>query len=247
MSVKSRRNAKYTLAFLDLLRTPFSQWKAYSKGIIDHTGKTLRKADKSERDEWTRFHKMVATIKQVMNRGSVNAPALSKLHRSMKVIKEQYDVSTCDTELYKEFPMLSEMVSGDAGGSPENIASGTNSGAVVYPGAKTLKKKVKRKMNEVSNFKQFVEGLEADKIANELATQEQEAKLNEMFKFEFKSMGGNSVVVEATLSEVKSMDVSGKTTRDSVTLAGLSEAYKEGKDGIHSYLKESTNLVWKAI
>lgn len=45
---------------------------------------------------------------------------------------------------FKEFVKLNEeMVAGDAGGNPQNIASGTTSGAVVNKGPETLPKKRK--------------------------------------------------------------------------------------------------------
>lgn len=43
---------------------------------------------------------------------------------------------------FKEFVKLNEeMVAGDAGGNPHNIASGTTSGAVVNKGPETLQRK----------------------------------------------------------------------------------------------------------
>ena len=47
---------------------------------------------------------------------------------------------------FKEFIKLNEeMVAGDAGGNPQNIASGTTSGAVVNKGPETLPKKKRDK------------------------------------------------------------------------------------------------------
>lgn len=249
MSVKSRRNAKYTLAFLDLLRTPFSYWKAYSKGIIDKKGNVINKPMRPDED-WTRFHTLVAKVKNVMNQAALNSPELSKLHRTMKVIKEEYDVSLDDTEHSNEFPVLfsEEMVSGDAGGNPENIAAGTNSGAVVYKSPKTLgKTKRKKKMTEVMNFNQFVESIETARIEEEKSAQEQQEKMNEVFSFEFKAMGGNTLVVEATELELKSVKMTGHTTQKNVTVSGIEEALKGGQESVLAYIKEATNLVWKAI
>lgn len=42
---------------------------------------------------------------------------------------------------YKEF--VTEMIAGDAGGNPQNIASGTTSGDIVNKGPETLPKKRK--------------------------------------------------------------------------------------------------------
>ncbi|AYD80854.1 major capsid protein [Klebsiella phage KP179] len=47
---------------------------------------------------------------------------------------------------FKEFVKLNEeMVAGDTGGNPQNIASGTTSGAVVNKGPETLPKKKRDK------------------------------------------------------------------------------------------------------
>lgn len=142
-----------------------------------------------------------------------------------------------------------EMVSGDAGGNPDNIAAGKNSGAVVYPGPKTLnkKKKVKR-MTEVTRFKAFVENIHAEKQSKIEEATRQEVKANEVSKFSFKAFGSNSIVVEATETEVKFVDVTGKTSRDKIDVAALKEAYSElGRDGVLAYIKESTQLVWKSV
>lgn len=48
---------------------------------------------------------------------------------------EQDKESDMDTQIEEE------MVAGDAGGNPNNIASGKTSGAITSPGPKTLKKK----------------------------------------------------------------------------------------------------------
>lgn len=142
-----------------------------------------------------------------------------------------------------------EMVSGDAGGNADNIAAGKNSGAAVYPGPKTLnkKKKVKR-MTEVIRFKAFVEGCHAAK--KEKAEKEKQLKeqAEVVSKFSFKAFGSNSIVVEATETEVKSVDVAGKTSRDKIEVDALKEAYAElGRDGVLAYIKESTKLVWKSV
>ena len=144
---------------------------------------------------------------------------------------------------------ISEMVSGDAGGSPENIAAGKNSGAAVYPGPKTLNKKKKvKKMTEVIRFKAFVEGCHTAKKEKEQKEKELKEKAEEVSSFSFKAFGSNVVVVEATETEVKSVDVSGKTSRDKIELDALKEAYAElGRDGVLAYIKESTQLVWKAV
>lgn len=138
--------------------------------------------------------------------------------------------------------LISEMVSGDAGGNPDNIAAGKNSGAVVYPGPSSKKKKVKR-MNEVLGFKAFMEGCSMAKKDKEI-----KEAAEAVTSFSFKSFGANHIVVEATQTEIKSVEISGKTARNTVVEADLAEAYKEfGKDGVLSYVKEATKLVWKNV
>lgn len=142
-----------------------------------------------------------------------------------------------------------EMVSGDAGGNPENIAAGKNSGAAVYPGPKTLnkKKKVKR-MTEVIRFKAFVEGCHTAKKDKAEKEKKLKEKAEEITKFSFRAFGSNSIVVEATETEVKSVDVAGKTSRDKIEIAALKEAFAaQGKEGVLAYIKESTNLAWKSV
>ena len=143
--------------------------------------------------------------------------------------------------------LISEMVSGDAGGNPDNIAAGTNSGAAVYPGPGSKKKKVKR-MNEVLGFKAFMEGCSMAKKEKEKKDKEIKEAAEAVTSFSFKSFGANHIVVEATQTEIKSVEISGKTARDTVVEADLAEAYKEfGKEGVLSYVKEATKLVWKNV
>lgn len=142
-----------------------------------------------------------------------------------------------------------EMVSGDAGGNPENIAAGKNSGAAVYPGPKTLnkKKKVKR-MTEVIKFSAFMENMKADAIAKVEAEKQLKEQAAVVSKFAFKAFGANSVVVEATATEVKGIEMTGKTSRDSISEEALKEAFTiQGKEGVLAYIKEATKLAWKSV
>lgn len=142
-----------------------------------------------------------------------------------------------------------EMVSGDAGGNPDNIAAGKNSGAAVYPGPKTLnkKKKVKR-MTEVIKFSAFVESMKAEAAAAIEEAKQLEEQAAVVTKFAFKAFGGNGIVVEATATEIKGIELSGKTSRDSIKEVDLKEAFTvQGQEGVLAYIKEATNLAWKSI
>ena len=235
----------YTARFLNLLRKPFEEWGAFNKGIIDKTGKVVkRKTD----DDWTKFHQMVASVKKILNKGSSKAPQLAALYLSFKTLKEEYNLDVNVNDLCKEFPLFEDMVAGDAGGDPTNIASGKNSGAVVNKNPQTLGKKKRKKMNEVMTFCQFQTDIKETVIAKEVADKEQAEKMNEVHSFSFKAIGANSVVVEASEIEVKSVSINGHASSKSIVEAELVEAFKEhGKDGVLAYIKEVTNLVWKTI
>lgn len=245
MSIKRALDLAYSARFINLLRKPFEEWGAYNKGIINKKGRVIkRKRD----DDWTKFHQMVASIKTILNKGSSKAPQLASLYLAYKTIKEEYNLDLDEAELYDEFPLFEDMVAGDAGGNPSNIAAGTNSGSVVNKRPQTMgKTRKKKKMNEVISFGQFKTDIKEADIAKELAEKELAIKMNEVHSFSFKALGGNSVVVEATEIEVKSVSINGHTSQ-AIDEAKLVESYKDfGKEGVLEYIKASTNLVWRTI
>lgn len=144
--------------------------------------------------------------------------------------------------------MIKECVAGDAGGNPSSIAAGTNSGAVVSPGPKTLTKKKVKRMSEVLTLKQFVESCELEKKAKAKKEKEIKEDAEKITSFGFKAIGGNSIVVEANKTEIKSVEIGGKTSKEKLNEADIKAAYAEfGKDGVLTYIKEATTLVWKGV
>ncbi|MGL4521777.1 MAG: hypothetical protein ACRCWQ_04445 [Bacilli bacterium] len=244
---RRKTEAIYAFRMIDLLRKPFKEWEAFELGIIDDDGEVIKRpVTNKEKSKWSRFHTMTASVKKMLDRGPKRKSELNSLWLSYRTLREEYlreeDLSTIESE----FPMLVEMVSGDAGGNPDNIAAGKNSGAVVYPGPGGPKKKKVKKMTEMVDFKQFVESLEADKAEALRLAEEEKNKVVEPTSFSLKAIGANSVVVEAVGSDVTSVVLSGKTTHNSVTEAEIKEAFKElGQEGVLAYVKEATKLIWK--
>jgi hypothetical protein len=48
-----------------LLVTPFDQWEAYKKGIIDADGKVINQPTTGD-DDWTMLHRLVARLKKML-------------------------------------------------------------------------------------------------------------------------------------------------------------------------------------
>lgn len=247
--IKRTVDSVYAFRFLELLRKPFTQWSAYRKGIIDDKGHAVKtNLSSDEKREWTHFHKMTANIKRMLMKGPSKTSELTALYTAYRTMRESYDIGD-DTDILKEFPLL-EMVSGDAGGDSGNIASGQNSGAVVYPGPgklKSKKKKVKR-MSEVVGFKDFIKANKEAEIAEAARLQAEAEAAKQVKTFSFKSIGSNAVVVEANAGGVVSVDISGKTSNEKVDAQAVKEAYDlGGSDAVLAYVKEATDLVWKSV
>ncbi len=81
--------------FVKLLVTPFSSWPAYRHGIIDQSGrvvrkrKTLRRQD--ERDSWTLFDVLVANIKKMLARVPGLGGRLASIAAAAFLVKESDD------------------------------------------------------------------------------------------------------------------------------------------------------------
>lgn len=245
--IKRTTDAMYAYRFVKLLRMSFEEWDAFKRGIIDAAGKPIKsKLTDEDKSHWTKFHKLVADIKRMLNKGPSIATDLITLRLAYKTIHENYNLSGCDRVIEKEYPILLEMVSGDAGGDAEDIAAGKNSGAIVYPGPKTIKKKKVKRMNEMVDFKTFITEKQDEINLADIKAAELKEKAAEVKTMAFKAIGGNTLTVEATETEVQSVIIWGKTASTKLVEADIAEAYKElGRDGVLTYIKEATQLVWK--
>ena len=144
--------------FINLLRKDFRQWKAYTYGIIDAKGDVQRKPENNrEKKAWTRIHRLVAAVKQPLEKVA-GGTTIASVYAGYKTFVEEYDL---DEETQKSIlesePRLANiceaMVAGDTGGDPEKMASGENSGAVVGMGAGKRKPKDYRDWIDLNNPK----------------------------------------------------------------------------------------------
>lgn len=155
MSVaKTALDSVYAYRFITLLAKPFVQWKAYEQGIIDANGSVLKRPKTpEEKSAYTPFHASVRAIKR-MTSTIPTITGIAAISSAYSAVTSRYGLTEHDQKIIaKEFPIFEEMVAGDSGGSVENIASGTTTGAVTNAGpGRTGKKrnrvvvKLKKKM-----------------------------------------------------------------------------------------------------
>lgn len=152
---------------LKMLITPFHETDAYHLGIIDIHGKALRKvnslATAAEKDAYTYLHRLVFSLKKIINRLPGGENRLKSLVAALWLVKEQYEsgkgstamleekfahivkmmdnrVSLVEEEIIvKKFLEEDGMGAGAVGGAPTNNISGAS---VTEPkiGAKDIRK-----------------------------------------------------------------------------------------------------------
>lgn len=135
----------YAYKFIRLMQKPFTEWSAYQAKIIDERGSVIKRpSTPEEKAAYTPFHASVRSIKRMMS----TVPGLNGVSTMMSAwsaVASRFNITeTEQQEILKALPLLEDMVAGDAGGNPQNIASGTTSGAIVNKGPETLPKKRKR-------------------------------------------------------------------------------------------------------
>lgn len=111
---------------LSMLVTPFEDTKAYKLGIIDKTGKNLKKASTlkttEEKDSYTYLHRLVFNMKKIINKiGGENK--LKSLVAALWLVKEQYESGNRSTALMEEkYKRILETVNNDVVLVEEEIA-----------------------------------------------------------------------------------------------------------------------------
>lgn len=141
----------YAYKFIRLMQKPFTEWSAYQAKLIDERGTVLKRPQTAEeKAAYTPFHASVRSIKRMLS----TVPGLNGVSTMMSAwsaIASRYNITESEQEeILKALPLLEDMVAGDAGGNPQNIASGTTSGAVVNKGPETIPSKKKRKRMKVN-------------------------------------------------------------------------------------------------
>lgn len=147
----------YAYKFIRLMQKEFSEWTAYKLGIINDRGTLLKRPNTpEEKTAYTPFHASVRSMKKMMN----TVPGLagmSALAAAFSATAGRYGITENQVqEIVEAVPGLKYIkeaeVAGDSGGSVQNIASGTTTGAVVNKGPEVLgkrKSKVKRRLQKV--------------------------------------------------------------------------------------------------
>lgn len=155
MSVAKRgADGFYALRLANLMRIPFTKWKAFELGLIDANGLKLRDAvTPEEKSNWTLFHVTAANLKKIVQK-LPGGKTLLTFGGSFLLLKEIADAYELSEDFAVETSELYEsMVAGDAGGDPDKIAAGENSGPITSPGPKVLGKK--RKKRKVKRFNHY--------------------------------------------------------------------------------------------
>lgn len=92
----------FLLYFLKRLVTPFHQSKAFELGIIDETGKALKKIKdlktKEERNAYTRFDILIFNLKRIIQKFPLGRTKLANITAALFLIKESKHILRAGTE-----------------------------------------------------------------------------------------------------------------------------------------------------
>ena len=87
----------YAFRFLKLLVTPWDKTGAFEQGIIDETGKNLKKAKElttpQEKEVYTVFHRLVFNLKRLLNKVPFGKSRLASYAAALFLIKENTDLT----------------------------------------------------------------------------------------------------------------------------------------------------------
>jgi hypothetical protein len=84
----------YAFRFLRLLTTPWEKTGAYKAGLIDATGKLLRKPETSEeKSKYNIFHRLVFNVKKLLNKLPLGKTTIASYLAAFYLIKEKTGVS----------------------------------------------------------------------------------------------------------------------------------------------------------
>jgi hypothetical protein len=105
---------------LSMLVTNFEDTKAYKLGIIDNSGKNLKKVStlktSEEKDAYSYLHRLVFNMKKILNKLPGGENKLKSLVAALFLVKEYYQSNNRSTALMEEkfdkiFKMLDNRVS----------------------------------------------------------------------------------------------------------------------------------------
>lgn len=98
--LKTAADTVYTIRFLKLLVTPFTETDAYKAGIIDDNGDRVPDFDlnlmanrEAYRTHYTPFHRLVYNLKRIMAKAPGGQSALARYGSALALIKENGELS----------------------------------------------------------------------------------------------------------------------------------------------------------
>lgn len=132
-----------------LLVTPFNQWEAYKKGIIDENGKVVKQPESGE-DDWTMLHRLVARLKKILAKVPGGSSAIASYAAAYLLVREALEAN-------KEYENLEEIYERMLTASYDNVLleqiqtvmedAPVNVAGNVATIEKPLSKRVKRRAN----------------------------------------------------------------------------------------------------
>jgi len=103
--LKSAADLVYTVRFLKLLVTPFTETDAYKAGIIDEKGNKRKDFStnkienrKSYREHYTAFHRLVFNVKKIIEKVPGGSSRIASYAAALYLIKEQGQLSNKNLE-----------------------------------------------------------------------------------------------------------------------------------------------------
>ena len=111
MGILSRAgDMAYTLRFLRLLTTPWTETNAYKLGLIDDTGKKLRKpVTQEEKSAYNYFHRLVFNLKKLLNKIPGGKSKVGSYVAALLLIKEQLNLSDKSVQKIIEASEIDEL------------------------------------------------------------------------------------------------------------------------------------------
>lgn len=98
--LKTAADTVYTIRFLKLLVTPFTETDAYKAGIVDEDGKVRKDFDRNTMDNreayrrhYTPFHRLVFNLKRIMAKAPGGQSVVARYGAALALIKEHGELT----------------------------------------------------------------------------------------------------------------------------------------------------------
>ncbi len=92
--------------FAKRLATPFVEWEAYKRGIIDERGKVLRPrktlVSREDKDAWRYFDTLVANLKKILEKIPLGRKRIVSIAAALLLLREHQNPGSIDSKMLKE-------------------------------------------------------------------------------------------------------------------------------------------------